>query len=145
MCKTGKNIKLCTCLVGGNTNTVIHNKNSRRHKKNPLINSDNIYKWTLYKYVGLHDWSMEGMLYLPSDKLGEDLTTEILLTELNNETCFDFEYQPNEGDNLVIYIDGESVYSFLSFIYRNGQWKAESYNGFIDKKERINYGKVVTE
>lgn len=145
MCETGKNIKLCTCVVGGNTNTIIHNKNSRRHKKDRLLNSDKIYKWTLYKYVGLKDWTMEGMLYPPSDKLGEYLTREILITGLNNETCFDFEYKPNEGDNLVIYIDGESIYSFLSFIYRNGQWKADCYDDFIDKKERINYGKVVTE
>ena len=145
MCETGKNIKLCTCLVGGNINTIIHNKNSRRKKKDRLLNSDNIYKWTLYKYVGLQDWTMDGMLYPPTDKLGEYLTNEILIMGLNNETCFDFEYNPNEGDNLVIYTDEKSIYSFLSFIYRNGQWKADSYDGFIDKKERINYGKVVTE
>jgi hypothetical protein len=143
MCETGKNIKLCTCLARENTNTIIHYKNSKRHKKNRLLNPENIYKWTLYRYVGLKDSAMEGLLYPPSYKLGEYLTNEIVLTGINNETCFDFEYKPNEGDNLVIYIDAESV-SFMSFIYRNGQWKAASYDGFIDKEERINYGKVVT-
>lgn len=145
MCESGKNIKLCTCLVGGTANAIIHNKNSRRHKKDQLLNSENIYMWTLYKYVGLQDWAMEGLLYPPSNKLGEYLTNELMLKELNNETCFDFDYKPNEGDNLEIYIDEQSVYSFLSFIYRNGQWKVDSYDCFVDKKERINYGKVVTE
>ena len=145
MCEIGKNIKLCSCLFEGNINTIIHNKNSRRHKKDKLLNPDKIYKWTLSKYAGFQDWKMNGMLYPPSDKLSEYLTNETILLGLNNENCFDFEYKPNEGDNLVVYCEEKSNYSFLSFIYKNGQWEADSYDSFIHKTERINYGKIVAE
>ena len=145
MCETGKNIKFCSCLVGGNINTIIHHKKSRRHKKDKLLNTSNIYKWTLYKYAGLQDWKMDGMLYPPSDKLGEYLTIETILSGLNNESCFHFEYKPSEGDNLVIYCEEKSNYDHLSFIYKNKQWEADSYDGFMHKTERINYGKVVAE
>jgi hypothetical protein len=145
MCKTTKNIRLCTCLVDGNIKTVIHHKNARRQKKDRLLDSNNAYKWTLYKYVGLQELTIDGMLLPPSDKLGEYLTNETILSELKNETCFDFEYQPNDGDNLLIYCESKSVYSFLSFIFRANQWEADTYDSFTHKTERINYGKVVAE
>jgi hypothetical protein len=58
---------------------------------------------------------------------------------------FNFEYQPIEGDNLEIY--NPEIYNekYLSFIFRNGNWVADFYNGFGDKTEKINYGKVIVE
>lgn len=145
MCEISKNIKLCSCLVEGNIAPVIHNKNSRRHKKNKILDISDAYKWTLYKYIGTKDLGMEGLLYMPSDKLGEYLTNEMMLSALNNEMCFDFDYQANEGDNLVIYHTERGSYNFLSFIYKNQKWKVDSYNGFTDMTEKINFGKVITE
>ena len=145
MCKTGKNIKFCTCIVDGNSDPIIHHKKSKRNKKEPPLNSDTIYKWTLYKYSGLEESTMEGLLFEPSDKLGEYLTNETLLLGLNTENCFDFEFIPSEGDNLVVYDSQKPSSCFLSFIYKSGHWNADSYDCFIHKIEKINHGKVVVE
>ncbi|MFO7875785.1 MAG: hypothetical protein R6U55_04290, partial [Desulfovermiculus sp.] len=34
------------------------------------------------------------------------------------------------------------LYKYLSFIYRNREWKADFYDFFNDKTRRINKGKV---
>ncbi len=136
MCETGKEIKLCTCVPNG-MNRIVHNKKSRRFKKLPKE-----FTWKLRKYVGFSNCMMDGMIIFPIDILSEDLTTEKMLMDLNNRNCFDFDYQPNEGDNLQIFTPEKYSIQFLSFIYRNGEWIADYYNGFRDATEKINHGKV---
>lgn len=84
---------------------------------------------------------MDGMLYQPSAVLG-NLTNEYLVMTLNNEVCFDFEYVPNIGDNLIIYIDN-NYNEWLSFIYKINGWEADSYDGFIHKTEKIKNVKII--
>ena len=138
MCEIGKEIKLCTCIPNG-LNTIVHNKKAKEKK-----NQDK-YTWTLYKYVGLTEYPMDGMLIYPDDALSETLSAEKMLEELNNRNCFDFSYNPNEGDNLQIYNPAKFIKKYLSFIYRNGKWIVDSYNSFTCDTEKINYGNVEVE
>lgn len=135
MCEIGNEIKLCTCVPNG-LNAIVHNKKSRSRQ-----NRDK-FTWTLNKYVGDSENMMDGMLIYPDSVLSENLTTERMLSELNDRNCFDFDYEPNEGDNLLIYNPEKYIKKYLSFIYRNGKWIADSYNKFRDKIEKINYGNV---
>ncbi|PIF34277.1 hypothetical protein CLU81_4915 [Flavobacterium sp. 9] len=139
MCETGKEIKLCTCVPDG-IDKIVHNKNSRRFKKNR-----NEFAWTLRKYVGDSKCTMDGRIIFPLDVLSEALTTEKMLEDLNNRNCFDFDYQPNEGDNLQIFTPHRYGREFLSFIYRNEQWIADYYDDLKDETEKINYGIVSFE
>ncbi|MBF7091290.1 hypothetical protein IUY40_07040 [Flavobacterium sp. ALJ2] len=138
MCDTGKEIKLCTCVPNG-INSIVHNKKSRKFKK-----LRNEFTWTLKKYVGDSDFTMDGMIIFPLDALSEDLTNKKMLVALNSKNCFDFDYIPNEGDNLRIDTPHTNQ-KFLSFIYRKGEWVPDFYDGFRDKTEKINYGKVTFE
>ncbi|MCL9806559.1 hypothetical protein NAT51_13570 [Flavobacterium amniphilum] len=118
-------------------NTIVHNKKSRRFKHNREK-----YTWTLDKYIGYAKYPMDGMLIYPDHDLAENLTTETVLEELNSKNCFDFDYNPNEGDNLRIYNPEKYIRKYLSFIYRNGKWMADSYNGLIEETEKFNYGNI---
>lgn len=139
MCETGKEIKLCTCVPNG-MNRIVHNKKSRRFKK-----FRNEFTWKLRKYVGDSNCMMDGMIIFPLDALSEDLTNEKMLTDLNHRNCFDFDYKPNEGDNLEIYTPHRYEREYLSFIFRNEEWIADYYDGFRDETEKINYGIVYFE
>ena len=88
---------------------------------------------------------MDGMLIYPEDVLSEALTSEKMVEELNRRNCFDFNYTPNEGDNLQIYNPDKYTRKYLSFIYRSGKWEVDSYNRFTYDIEKINYGKVEFE
>lgn len=136
MCETGKEIKLCTCVPDG-IDKIVHNKKSRRFKE-----FRNSFTWALEKYVGDSTCMMDGMIIFPIEALSDALTTEKMLVDLNNRNCFDFDYQPNEGDYLQIFTPHRYEQEFLSFIYRNQEWIADYYNGFRDETEKINYGIV---
>jgi hypothetical protein len=145
MCEIGKKLKLCTCLINGNLDTVVHNKNSRRHKKNAKSDSGRIYLWILKKVVGPSELVMDGMVIKPDDALEKNLTADNLLDELNQRNCFDFEFTPDEGDNLEIYEDNKSHRRFISFLYIKGMWTIGDYNDFVYKTEKINFGNVKFE
>jgi hypothetical protein len=140
MCETGKEIKLCTCVPNG-MNTIIHHKNSRKNKNKRR----NDFTWTLEKCLGFSKSTMDGMGYMPEKTLSEDLTNERMLVDLNSKNCFDFDYQPNEGDNLQIFTPENSIRRHLSFVFRNEEWIAYSYLPFKYEFEKINYGKVTFE
>lgn len=139
MCETGKEIKLCTCVPDG-IDKIVHNKKSRRFKH---LRKE--YTRTLHKYMGYSNATMDGMIIFPNDVLSEDLTTEKMLVDLNRKKCFDFDYEPKEGDNLEIFSPKSDLRKFLSFIYRNKVWIVDFYDGFKDATEKINYGIVTFE
>lgn len=140
MCQTGKEIKLCTCFPA-TMDKIVHHKNSRKAKNK----ARNEFTWTLHRNLGLSNTTMDGMGYMPDETLSENLTNEIMLHDLNNRNCFDFDYQPNEGDILRIYTPLKTMGKHLSFIFENGEWIADSYLPFMYDFEKINYGKVTFE
>jgi hypothetical protein len=140
MCEIGKEIKLCTCFPA-TMSKIVHHKNSRKLKNK----ARNEFTWTLKKYIGDIHFPMEGMITFPLDALSDDLTTEKMLVDLNARNCFDFDYLPKDGDYLQIFAPHRYEREFLSFIYREGEWKADYYDSFRDETEKINYGKVTFE
>ncbi|MDL2144394.1 hypothetical protein QQY79_17840 [Flavobacterium tructae] len=137
MCVNGKEIKLCTCVPNG-MDTIIHHKNSRKNRKKRRVD----FTWTLEKCMGYSKMTMDGMGYRPEEVLTEDLTNERMLLVLNTNNCFDFDYQPIEGDNLQVFAPENSMRRHLSFIFKNGEWTAGSHMPFMYEMEKINFGKV---
>lgn len=140
MCQNGKEIKLCTCVPNG-MDTIIHHKNSRKNRQKRRVD----FTWTLEKCLGWSKTTMDGMGYMPEKALTEDLTNERMLVDLNSKNCFDFDYEPNEKDNLQIFTPESSIRRHLSFIFRNGEWVAGSHMPFMYEMEKINFGKVTLE
>jgi len=138
MCDFEKGFVLCTCQE--QEKPVIHNKNSRRHKKTPL-SEDNLYQWSLAAFVGTFESMMEGMFEIPSKDIGKGLTAEWVLLNLNDRNCFDFEYIPQEGDALVIRKPQTYVF-FLSFVYKNGVWTEDFYSPFGITLKKIGEGVI---
>lgn len=142
MCEITHKFTLCSCSTNEKED-IIHNKNSRRYKKTLKQDNSNKMVWTLYKYDGEYDSGMEGILMEPSDKLDESFTANYVKTELNLRQCFDFEYAPQEGDYLVL--TKKRDYSYMPFMYKDGQWIIHSYNAFYEKITALKKGKVTFE
>lgn len=150
MCEVIKNFKLCSCTTDNKVD-IVHNKNSRRYKNYIKEKNPNRIIWTLYKYEGKQYFGMDGLLIAPVDKLDEMFTAEYVKTELNKRNCFDFDYEPKDGDYLVLAIcqTGKeairSEHKFLPFVYASGQWTINSYNSFYEKTVELKSGKVELE
>ncbi len=152
MCKNDLNIHFCTCK-SKKQEKIVHNKNSRRFKRqfdeNEYLRKK--FTWVLSRYIKEHYNGIDGLIYPPDNKLTEDLTLDFFLQKLNSDVkLFDFEYIPKEGDNLVIrteYINKkvknknrDSLHEYLSFIYKENKWISDFYNFFYDQTEDINEG-----
>lgn len=152
MCEPALDLKLCSCE--GIPIPIIHNQNSRKHKKQFSPEEYLVHQlvWTLYKYIGKEDSEMMGMMFMPEDKIGNILTAELVLDQLNRKNCFDFEYNPQEGDNLIIHFnpskntlpkkDQHKAHYYMSFIFKAGNWHEDIYDAFSDKTEKFNSGKL---
>jgi hypothetical protein len=136
MCDFEEGFILCTCLP--KDKPIVHYKNSRKHKNKPP--ESRAYRWYLSRFVGEYEPLMEGIYELPSKDLGKGLTEEWVLLHLNHEKCFDFEYAPKEGDTLVL--NGEKLYQYMSFIFRQGIWEVDRYNGFSTILELEKQGEI---
>ena len=146
MCEIGKKIKFCTCLGEEDVTRITLSKRLDSFLEDTLPNSMEPFTWILYKYLGTEESEAMGLLNLPSESIGGELTNEYVLSQINNENCFDFNYDPLEGDNLEINFQRNKYWTeFLSFIYRNEKWEADSYNTFTENIEATNYGKLKVE
>lgn len=149
MCDRTEKLELCACS-DMNTNKIqeIYSDEIKRLDKKEFLK---VIKWKLNRFLGT-EWSgMDGLMIMPSQNLTNELTENLILDELNKQNCFDFEYQPTEGDNLIFEIgwlfnkrgkkiNRELEYKYSSYIFRNGEWKPDSYNPFYEKTEIINEG-----
>lgn len=141
MCELSNQLKFCTCLEKEDIELINIHKKLDKFRKKKLPKSKERFSWILYEYKGSEDTGLMGLLNLPSEKIGFSLTEHFVLKELNNKNCFDFNYNPKDGDNLQInYQRDKSWTEFLSFIFRENMWKAQSYDPFIEKIEPKNYG-----
>jgi len=121
---------------------VEHNKNSRKRKKQ-IAEKANIFRWYLSEFVESYEPLMEGVYEPPVSDIGKGLSAEWVLLNLNEGNCFDFDYTPKEGDNLVIN-HSDRTYVRLSFVFRNGSWAEESYYFFGTTLRLMINGKVNT-
>lgn len=153
MCQENLEIHFCTC-VPTEEKVVIHNKNSRRFKKD--FDEDAYLKknlvWKLFKYEGYENSGLIGMIIMPSNQLTSELTADYLIGALNSKNLFDFDYQPQQGDNLKIEFSFRNkksrkeyqgkIYSYMSFIFKDDKWTKDYYIGFNHKTVLFREGKV---
>ena len=136
MCQKASQITFCTCELEGK---VIHNKKSRRNAMNPQQEVKS-YRWSLQKIAGLAEHSMDGLLMEPDYEFSIELTDERILAAMNSRNCFDFEYEPQEGDSLSI--SEKPSGKFMQFLFKDGSWKNGGHNPFIHQLENFNSGNV---
>ncbi|MNJ91908.1 hypothetical protein D3C87_95630 [compost metagenome] len=101
-----------------------------------------IYIWQLFRAKSKEDsWMEIGRYMMPRDSLGKGLDAEWIALKLNVENCFDFEYDPVEGDNLLIR-QNVRMGPYISFIFRSGQWTVDHYSPFDYEKDHVQSGVV---
>lgn len=137
MCDFNKGFILCQC---NNSKVIVHNKKSKRNR-NKKKNQQIEYTWTLFKFLGMSKEREMGRYLFPVSNIGNGLTSDFVLNELNNRNCFDFEYIPNQGDNLII--GKADSFNRIEFIFRNGKWEEDHYSPFDHEYKKFDNGKII--
>ncbi|WP_298115105.1 hypothetical protein [Flavobacterium sp.] len=146
MCDFTKGIKLCSC-----ENETIKFREQEFYKmlegelvKIPNKKNENvpiIFIWRLFKLKSKNNNYEIGRYMLPVNDIGNGLDAEWIALNLNSENCFDFDYTPDEGDNLFIQTN-EIASAYISFIFRNGQWKIDHYSPFSWDIRHVKDGQI---
>lgn len=147
MCDFNQGFKLCSCQ----TERIKYREQDQYRKvKGELVKIPNkknddipvVYIWTLFRYRGHEQESFSlGSYIFPREDLGRGLNAEWISLNLNAGDCFDFDYTPEEGDNLMF---GTNVIlsTYSSFIYRDGEWVLDHYDPFSTKIEYVCNGSI---
>ena len=149
MCDRSNTLELCSCTdMSVQRIQELYIEEIKNLKRKELLK---VVRWKLKKYIG-HEWiGMDGLLISPSESITEALSQDFVLSQLNSKHCFDFDYEPKEGDNLILEIGWmfnkwkKSItkgigHDYASFIFKNGKWIADYYNAFYEKTELITEG-----
>ena len=81
------------------------------------------------------------------------MTSDFLQDQMNTHNCFDFDYKPNEGDQIIFTSEfrnkkGKRVkqyqaeYKYISLIFKDGKWSIDHYDAFQDITEQFDEGFV---
>lgn len=122
MCNSKYNLKLCTC--------------------NDFDKAES--SWSLRRFKG-SDWmDIEGgRCFVPKYTSANIWLGEKILKELNSNNCFDYDFNPEDGDTLdmILYISNEEIpYEFL---YVTDRWIMEgSISSHLNKKNIIQTGGI---
>ena len=106
MCDVNGPFKLCSC-------------GSKVDKQKPY--------WILHRYLQTkEEYQLLGQFYLPNPY--DKISYRSLQRRLNSVNVFDFEYDPQEGDYLELYItpnqDGEEIeFPDFRLEFKKGKWK----------------------
>jgi len=147
MCNFEDGMRFCSCkaeeIKYREPDIFIRHKNEiikKEHRKNKHIPL--LYVWTLFRYAGETEGLEMGRYAFPSHDIGKGLNAEWVAMNLNGEECFDFDYEPQEGDNLLIRNNIKQSMAYLSFIYKNRAWEIDHYSPFEVEIEKFEQGKV---
>lgn len=104
MCNTDKEFKLCSC-------------NGEK-----LL--DEQVGWILRHYnAKLPQKIIKGMISAPTPVLGiKKHIRTLIATQLNSRNCFDFVYNPQNGDHLSIKIQDGNRVTWVAYQFHSGQW-----------------------
>jgi len=150
MCKQDYKIHLCTCSnVSSSGIKNILEDDLIKLKRNQTFN---LIKWKLNRFMR-NEWiGLDGLLFKPTDKLTTQITSVFLQDEMNLRNCFDFNYTPKQGDNIIFELEvinkngkpikNQSVNKFISLIYKNSKWNIDWYDPFYNTTEGIYKGIV---
>ena len=133
MCDVQHGFKFCTCTVGA---AATAGSAAAEPAKLPE------YQWSLVRFAGTEDIGIMGSIVGPSADLGKGLTSQNVLDVLNEGNGSDFEYSPFEQDCLRIDRRTPGEYSYMSFLYEDGQWIEGMHPPFTTKLEAISSGKI---
>lgn len=137
---------------------IIHRKNSRRNKTKIVLSKEECEEtkitWRLRKYIG--PLIYDGIVFTPmsaKDRLTDEITAEKIAKFLNDKVVFDFEYEPNENDEIrmeiqyvIENINGKFrrpyINYFVSFLYDGEKWIVNKgfdhiHNDYEEFKEGI--------
>jgi len=142
MCENKKYIIFCTCNEQELNSILNLEIESFKIFDNKEEYNKQIYYWKLEKTVRELTFEEKrrimGQIIRPSEKLDQDLTAEFVMEALNNNAEFDFDYNPEDGDELLIGVSykypqvGNHYRPLLPqpmiFVYENKEW----YFGYID-------------
>ncbi len=149
MCKPDREIHFCSCAsiapIPYPGDLENENLNQEEYNRTHSV-------WRLNRYLGKKNSQMLGEMIMPLQRLSEELTVDHLIRELNRKDIFDFEYDPKEGDELIIreeYIyksikgqQRQDFYEYMSLIYKDGCWQDEYYNVFEDRTRQFRKGVI---
>ncbi len=106
---------------------ITHNKNSRKNKQ-ILKSKDFEFHWKILKRGNRIPFDGTSYSYIyPKESINFDLTNVLIIERLNSNVIFDFDYEPEEYDNLQIF-EKTPLSPYLSFIFLNGKWINEFPN-----------------
>jgi hypothetical protein len=118
MCDFNKGFILCTC-----EEKINDYENSKENKKGDQVDEFQ-YVWKLNRFIGFRRGDMMGIFEQPRSDLGSGLTSRFVVNQLNSKNCFDFDFIPNENDNLYFYKKkGYEVDDLFEFVFLNGKWE----------------------
>ncbi|MEZ4923550.1 MAG: hypothetical protein R2780_10290 [Crocinitomicaceae bacterium] len=130
---------------------IIHNKKSRRNKDNSNLIED-VWLWGLYRYKGLKEnsWMEQVTTTALLDSDSQRIDSKKFLDKLNSSDCFDFEYNPKEGDTFRILHESRQIIrnrkfigrSNISFVFRESVWVEEKYEDENIELTYINSGSI---
>ena len=140
MCEPLQGFRLCSCFKD---KPVIHHKKSRRHlKKREGQPLEKQFTWQLLRYEKSFESGEVGRVIMPSYSIGSGLSDEYVCDKLNSENCFDFDFTPQQKDNLRIWEEDERA-GYLSFYFDGGLWKiGYGFDAFDDIMYSIGKGMV---
>lgn len=136
MCQPSQYLLFCACTQ--ETFVSVHNKKSRRAKKKPAPPQ---FLWQLKRLTESKHQGIDGMVIMPQSQLNEHLTAHYVETQLNQGHCFDFDYQPQSGDNLLVFTDA-SAHVYMSYIFKDQRWTNDYYDPFYHRLLLIGKGKI---
>lgn len=130
MCQQKNKIIFCTC-----------SEKSTNGESNEFLND---YSWNLSRYLGSKDTLLRGKIVIPKKDLGNGITVENILQQLNSNTeSFDFDYIASERDCLNIDIpDPTERIRYFKVIHINGEWTEGGNNIFTSITKTIAEGKI---
>ena len=156
MCEHKKNIIFCTCNEKESNDALDSKVESFEVIGNQDDYNKRVYYWilkrTIRKRTDKEQLMIIGELFQSFKKLDEELIAEFVVEQLNKNAEFDFDYKPEDGDELLIGVDYKYVqfkdYSRpslpipMTFVYENKEWCVGYVNHFEYKKIELNKGKI---
>ena len=146
MCKPDREIHLCSCasiapIPYPANKEIIDEEYTKTH-----------FIWKLNRYLGQKDTGLMGEMVMPLQRLSEYLTTGNLIIELSRKDIFDFDYNPIEGDELIIReeyiyksIKGKprpELYDYISLIFKESSWIDDIYDVFSVRTRNFKKGEI---
>lgn len=126
MCTPNTELQFCTCIEGD------------------IYEIKDIYIWTLRSFVGSKESKIRGKIMKSIEDFENGISTENIISKLNTENIFDFDYIPKENDTLHISFNAtnRAEYKYFSLIFRNKIWQEGRNPAFASIEREITKGEL---